>query len=107
MNDDDDPVVAYRARDTNDAAMIVQALAEVGIEAVRSGGGAGAAGFGELGADAFLVDILVHEQDAERAKQAILEWQARGIGDPWTCAACGEDNDTGFDVCWKCEGLRA
>lgn len=104
---EDDVVVAYRARDANEATMIVQALEAAGVEAMAAGGASGGAAFGDLGADAFLVDVLVRQDVAEAARKVILDWQARWTEDtPWVCPACSESNESGFDLCWKCRTRR-
>ena len=60
-----------------------------------------------IGADAPFVRILVPEDRAEEARQAIAEWLAsrgkpRAATPPWTCTSCKEENDASFEVCWKC-----
>ena len=45
----------------------------------------------------------------ERCERLIAEFQAasqaRGEG-AWRCAACGEENPAGFDLCWACGASR-
>ena len=45
---------------------------------------------------------------ADRCARLIAEFQAaaapnaRASDAPWACAACGEENPAGFDLCWAC-----
>lgn len=48
------------------------------------------------------VHLLVADQDREQAL-ALLEDSAEASDLPaWTCSACGEQIEGGFDKCWKC-----
>lgn len=101
-------VLLYRARDTIEASLLIAMLEEEGVPAWRVGGGASLA-FGDLGADAFLVDVHVWRPDVARAHALVTAWferarEEREVRDepPWNCAACGEEVDAEFDVCWCC-----
>ena len=97
----------YRATDARQAALLVQALDARGIHCVQSGGAASGA-FGELGAEALQVDLHVAEDRLAEAQRIIEEEQARprdGV-DAWSCPACSETNEPGFDLCWKCQAPR-
>jgi membrane protease subunit (stomatin/prohibitin family) len=51
------------------------------------------------------VRIMVPESDRERAQAVIDDYQQRPAddeGEPWRCARCGEENDSGFEICWSC-----
>ena len=108
MESEESMVVLYRASDATEAALILQALAADGIDAIKSGGVASVA-FGELGADALLVDVLVRRSSAERARTVVEKLQElpRTDGAPtdWRCA-CDEENDGSFEVCWSCQTPR-
>lgn len=98
----------YRARDAREGALLQAMLGENNIDAWVSGGQA-ALGFGELGADALLVDVRVGQDDAEEARRLVEGfWKddQRADQGPWMCEACGEGNDTGFDTCWSCQAER-
>jgi hypothetical protein len=97
----------YRATDAREAALLAQALESRGIECRQVGGQASGA-FGGLGADALRVDLHVAEERAEEAKRIIEEEQARPRepARAWTCPACREPNDAGFDLCWSCQTPR-
>ncbi|MEM7611144.1 MAG: DUF2007 domain-containing protein [Pseudomonadota bacterium] len=44
-----------------------------------------------------------HALDEQRALEIIAEVQATPLeGNPWTCRACGTDNEVQFAVCWQC-----
>lgn len=98
----------YRARDPIEAALLQAMLEENGVEAWTAGGQS-ALGFGELGADALLVDVRVHAEDALVARGLIEAfWRDRGRAEPgpWTCSSCGEANEAGFEACWCCGEAR-
>lgn len=115
MTDADDPLVQlYRAPDAAEAALLVHALKAAGVPA-RSVGGALQWAWGELGADALMVEIWVPRDRVDEARRSIEDFyarradgerSARAESPPWTCA-CGEANDAGFEICWSCQGRRA
>ena len=48
------------------------------------------------------VDLLVANEDRDKAL-AVLEAPVTDLAaEPWTCGACGESIEAGFDACWKC-----
>ena len=115
MNDADDgndndtsSILLYRARDVIEGSLLEAMLEENGIEARTSAGHAVGA-FGELGADAFLVDVRVRSRDALEAKRLVdaffRDRGSTGTG-AWTCTTCGSDNDPGFGACWSCGDER-
>ena len=48
------------------------------------------------------VDLLVADDDLEKAKAALEAPVTDLSAEPWTCPSCGENIEAGFDVCWKC-----
>ena len=109
MSDSDkSSFLLYRARDAREGALLKAMLEENDIEAWVSGGQS-ALGFGELGADALLVDVRVRPEDAERARLLIdtfFEEPEDAVEGPWTCTGCGEENEAGFEACWGCGAER-
>ena len=106
MTEGETTKLLYRAPDSTEAALILQALDSEGIP-TRSTAGLAAIGFGELGADALQVDIRVPERFLERGRQVIEELQARSRqqrdrGGGWSCPNCQEHNAETFEVCWNC-----
>jgi len=90
--------------------MLVQALEEQGVAATSTGGFA-AVGFGELPADARMVDIFVAKSDLERGRQILLEHQAKVRVESkseheWVCPFCQEQNAITFELCWSCQQPR-
>ena len=58
-------------------------------------------------------EVWVLDDDlADRCARLIAEFQAAaspqvtGSDVAWQCAACGEGNPTGFDLCWACGQSR-
>ncbi len=84
-----------------------------GIDAWTAGGQA-AIGFGELGAEAILVDVRVREADHAEALRILDEYfvpaaegSASDDAPSWTCESCGEKVEGSFSNCWKCDTARA
>jgi hypothetical protein len=50
--------------------------------------------------------LWVSDEDFERAKAILDQWQNREpvSHDRWTCKGCGEVNEGQFMSCWKCGG---
>ncbi len=96
-------VLLYRARDFIEASLLVAMLEEEGISA-WTGGGHAAIGFGELGADALLVDVRVPRAEHARARELVEEFFApRRLGGERTCQACGAAVLGDMHRCWSCE----
>lgn len=100
----------YRAVDSMEASMLVQALEEQGVPATATGGFA-AVGFGELPADARMVDIFVARENLERGRQILVEHQAKALEESksekeWVCPFCRELNAATFEICWSCQQTR-
>jgi len=47
------------------------------------------------------VSVLVYPEDAAQAR-AILHGEGGDGSGPWTCPACGEEGEPGYDACWNC-----
>ncbi|MBT1062170.1 DUF2007 domain-containing protein [Bowmanella sp. Y26] len=42
-----------------------------------------------------------------KAKQLLDEWQSQlQQGSAWYCRHCGEENGSGFELCWQCDTER-
>ena len=95
-------VLLYRARDFIEASLLVAMLEEEGVPA-WTGGGQAAVGFGELGADALLVDVRVSREDHARARELVEEFFIpRRAGSSRTCEACGAGVVGDMSRCWSC-----
>jgi hypothetical protein len=95
-------VLLYRARDFIEASLLVAMLEEEGIPA-WTGGGQAAVGFGELGADALLVDVRIPREEHARALGLVEEFFApRRTGSSHTCPACGAAAVGDMTRCWSC-----
>ena len=105
---DDEMILAYRAGSANEAAMLTQALEAAGIKTVRSGGQA-SMGFGELPAEALLVDLWIPGRQARLARETIegIQSKERHTQPEWSCATCGENNEGEFELCWSCQTAKA
>lgn len=47
------------------------------------------------------IHVLVYPEDAAHAR-AILQGQGGDGSGAWTCPACGEEGEPGYDACWNC-----
>ena len=105
-----DPVLLYRATDAMQAAFLVMELENAGLRTHRTGGEASLT-FGELGADALMVDLSVDQRDIEAGRALIEKLQDRLTQErkseqpEWTCA-CGEVCEGTFESCWSCGAAR-
>ena len=101
----------YRAPDAVEAALLVHVLGSDGIPA-RQVGGAATLLWGELGADALLVEVWVPPDRLAEARQSVDRYYAsRAERQParssWACPGCGEKNEGSFEICWSCQAERA
>jgi hypothetical protein len=51
------------------------------------------------------VRVMVPAAFRDRAQALVEEYQSGPSvedGEPWRCADCGEENDAGFEICWRC-----
>ncbi|MBL4771991.1 MAG: hypothetical protein JKY61_12835 [Planctomycetes bacterium] len=108
-------VLLYRAPNQLEATLIEAMLNESGVQAWTVGGQA-SIGFGELGADALLIDIRIpealHAEGIRLIDQFFADRKA-GMSKPeandsenWNCTQCGEDVEPAFSTCWSCEAPR-
>lgn len=101
-------ITCYTATDAQEASLLVLELQAHGIAAQADHDG-GAVGFGDLPASVLHVRIHVPEAQAEQARSVLAAFLERrrpsddGDRMPWTCASCGESNESTFDVCWNCQ----
>ncbi len=112
---DNKSVLLYRAPNQLEATLIEAMLNESGVRAWTAGGQA-SIGFGELGADALLVDIRVPEADHAEGIRLIEQFysdrKARLPKDEptdlehWNCPKCGQNIEPTFSACWSCETPR-
>ncbi len=104
---DHDMILAYRAKDAAEAALLTLALEAAGIRTVKAGGQASLA-FGDLPSDAMLVDIWVPKADRLLTRKTIEEAQLSvpEVRAEWDCSTCGESNGGGFEFCWSCQSAH-
>jgi hypothetical protein len=48
------------------------------------------------------VRLLVADADLEKARGILAAPAEVSPSPPWTCPACGENIESGFDACWQC-----
>ena len=70
------------------------------IEVQLSGEGLGAAA-GELPANVVEVGLWVKASQQSSALRLLQEYE-HADKSGWTCATCGEQNGSQFEVCWQC-----
>ena len=63
-----------------------------------------AGGAGELPPNECWPRLYVDDNDFDRAEQIVYAELHKKAADepPWTCAQCGEENESQFVLCWKC-----
>lgn len=93
----------YTAENVFDAQLVRDRLWQDGIAAVVHGTMLTGA-LGELPADTRPTVWIEDASLYERARQLVarFEREPTGIGEPWTCARCGEPNEPTFELCWSC-----
>jgi hypothetical protein len=51
------------------------------------------------------VRVMVPMSVRDEARAVIADYHDRSVADegqPWRCGGCGEENDSGFEICWRC-----
>lgn len=99
----------YSARNAPEAQFIKAALEDAGIEA-RVVGDHLQNAVGDLPAVAISPQVWVRGEDYARAREIIHQRQTQQHPEvtaaEWTCSACGEPNEPGFEICWNCQAAR-
>jgi hypothetical protein len=92
----------YQARDRIEAQFLLDRLAGQRIPAAILGDYlSGAAG--GLPLDICPTVCVLDETDLARARALLADFLAAHVPSPsWTCPACGEVVETGFQLCWRC-----
>ena len=93
----------YSAANLPEAYLLRDMLAEAGIRS-RILNEHAQGGTGEIPFTQTYPEIWVErEQDLERARKIIDEFEARDATDEFvTCPRCGEENPRNFETCWHC-----
>jgi len=94
----------YQAGDRIEAQFLVDFLDRHLIEAAVFGDYLAGA-MGELPLDIYPTVWVLEDENLSRAQELLAHFLARseGGGSPvWTCPACGEQVEGGFDLCWNC-----
>ncbi|MBX3423208.1 MAG: SGNH/GDSL hydrolase family protein [Pirellulaceae bacterium] len=102
MMTDEKFVVVSRFASDAEAEIARGWLAERGIVTLIEGANA-ATMLSYFGSGVTAVKLLVPAGAVEAAEQALQEFHAASShGQPWYCAQCCENNESAFDICWKC-----
>jgi len=100
----------YEASDLVNAQMLKDYLVSFGIEAIVKGELLVGA-IGEIPADSYPTVWIVNENDLEKAKLRIKNFESQAPDDQmynsvWKCMDCDELIDAQFTQCWKCGSER-
>jgi hypothetical protein len=101
-------IKAYTAANLQDAHILLGLLHAAGIEArILNSNAQG--GLGEIPFMHAYPEIwLVHAHDLERARELFEGFERPPAASrPNRCAACGEENPAGFEICWNCSAPMA
>lgn len=90
------------ARNIGEATLIKDALESEDIE-VKLRGEHRPSIAGELPFAEAMIELLVREEDAARAKELLSKAHLHAAGPPRTCPRCNEENPGNFDSCWSCQ----
>ena len=94
----------YKAADENEAYFIKGLMKEYSIDVNLLGEGLSIA-IGELPLEVKQVDILVHENQYNDAKNIINKYEEdlqNSSNSKWQCPDCNETNPGTFEICWSC-----
>jgi hypothetical protein len=101
-------IKAYSAANLQDAHILLGLLHAAGIEArILNSNAQG--GLGEIPFTHAYPEIwLVRAADLGRACQVFERFERPApAARPSRCAACGEENPAGFEICWNCSAPMA
>lgn len=101
----------YEARDLIEAQMLKDYLETYGFECIIKGDLL-LGGIGELPADSYPSIWLIHEEDYERVRERVRNFEQDRKDDQmfdnvWYCASCGEVIEAQFTQCWNCGAIRS
>ena len=94
----------YRASDENEAYFIKGLMKKYSIDVKLLGEGLSIA-IGELPLEVKQVDILVHENQFNKAKKIINNYEGKlknQSNEKWKCIKCNNINPESFEICWNC-----
>ncbi len=107
------PVKLYACRDAMEAHFLSGLLAQANISSTVLGESLGPAR-GELPMTLETLPAVwigaYHQEAALEVVKQFLEIKrgdALAVGEPWTCAQCGEQIEGQFSSCWNCQGDKA
>lgn len=63
-------------------------------------------GMGELSPISTWPEIWVSDRDFLSAQEKVAELHNTALGDLWHCPRCQEENESTFEVCWRCQTER-
>lgn len=49
---------------------------------------------------------IINSEDKERAEAIITNSENSSDGEAWRCSRCDENNESNFQVCWKCSSSK-
>ena len=94
----------YKASDENEAHFIKGLMGKYSIDINLLGEGLSIA-IGELPLEVKQVDILVHENQFNKAKKIINNYEKelkKQTNEKWKCIKCDNTNPESFEICWNC-----
>ena len=96
----------YQAQDLPQAQLILDLLDQHHIKALLQNANASAA-MGEVPFTHAYPEVwLNNEQDFDKAKQLIADFEQAATDEQWLCQSCQEFSPVTFDFCWACETPR-
>lgn len=105
--------IVYRAKHPEQGALILALLKQEGIDGKMDGAILGSA-LGDIPAWSAAPTVLVSQEDFERARKIVTDWDAANLQkakEPaeqamWTCPECSEEVEYNFEMCWNCQYNR-
>ena len=98
-------IKVYKAANANEAYFIKGLLEQNSFDVKLLGENLSVA-MGGLPLEVIQVDILVHKNNYDQAKQIILTYEQglKNIGQDkkWVCKYCSKHNPSSFEICWNC-----
>ena len=95
----------YKAADSKEAHFISGLLKTYSIESKLLGQDL-SIGIGELPLEVIQVSIFVHNENINKAKKIIENYEKNLLSDDniknWKCKFCKNSNPGSFEICWNC-----
>ena len=98
-------IKVYKAANSNEAHFLKGLLEQNDFDVKLLGENLSVA-MGGLPLEVIQVDVLVHKDNYNQAKQIILKYEQelKNIGQDkkWICKYCSKHNPSSFEICWNC-----